>query len=280
MECITTERNRIWSDLRPPFLSLQTFTRPAGWEMGEHSHSFYQLIYVTGGVLNVGWGQRVFQVSRGQAHLLPPGFSHWLSSPGGYVQLGLDMDTQPDARDIVSLLRDYFPEPVVISCPEALSLAEGLFRAPSAFSRIERARLMTRLDSLVFFLLDAQSHTERESFDLRLCAYLDGHLNESVTLEEISAQFFLSPAQLERLTHRYFGCGVMEMRSRRREAEAKALLLSSAESIAGIAETLGFCDAAHFCHFFKKRCGLSPGNYRRLAQDGGDKPGTFPEKTK
>jgi AraC family transcriptional activator of pobA len=47
--------------------------------------------------------------------------------------------------------------------------------------------------------------------------------------------------------------------------EARQLLKQSSWTVAEIADSLGFTDTAHFCHFFKRQTGVAPGDYRVLA---------------
>jgi AraC family transcriptional activator of pobA len=44
--------------------------------------------------------------------------------------------------------------------------------------------------------------------------------------------------------------------------EARQLLKQSSWTVAEIADSLGFTDTAHFCHFFKRQTGVAPGDYR------------------
>ena len=45
--------------------------------------------------------------------------------------------------------------------------------------------------------------------------------------------------------------------------EAKALLKYTTQNVTEVADQLGFADAAHFCTFFKRQTGLTPGDFRR-----------------
>ena len=47
--------------------------------------------------------------------------------------------------------------------------------------------------------------------------------------------------------------------------EARQLLKQSSWTVAEIADSLGFTDTAHFCHFFKRQTGVAPGYYRMPA---------------
>lgn len=263
------DRGVVVSGIGAPYRGMQVFRRDAGWAMAVHAHRFCQVILVTDGVLTVHCGQTVWQVGRGQAHILPPGCMHALCSAQGYEQLGLDVDMVDDGRGLAALLRDYVSQPVMINCPETLGDAAQLMAGVAAVSRIESARRAVLLDALLIKLLTAHTRAGAQRFDMRLSEYIDGCLGDSLSLEDVAAEFHMSVPQLERMTRRHFGSSVMELRSQRRMAEAQALLLSSSLSVAAIAQRLGFCDQSHFGHFFRKRCGESPGRYRARALDGG-----------
>jgi len=258
-------REVMLSGLRGPYREAHALRRSGPWSMGEHSHPFYQIILVTDGVLRVDSGGSVWRLSRGQAHVLPPGCTHALSTMNGYEQLGVDVDCEGDERDIVSLLQDYFARPAVVSCPEALADVSALLDVGAVGNRIAGARQVSLLDGIVIRLLTAYTRAGTERFDMRLTEYIDAHLQEKITLEAVAAEFHMSTPQLERLTRRHFGGGVMELRSQRRLNRARLLLTASEDSVSQIAESLGFCDLAHFSHFFRQRCGMSPSEYRKEA---------------
>ena len=45
--------------------------------------------------------------------------------------------------------------------------------------------------------------------------------------------------------------------------EAKRLLKQTTQNVSEVADHLGFADAAHFCTFFKRHTGLTPGDFRQ-----------------
>lgn len=45
--------------------------------------------------------------------------------------------------------------------------------------------------------------------------------------------------------------------------EAKLLLKQTTQNVSEVADHLGFADVAHFCTFFKRRTGLTPGDFRQ-----------------
>ena len=67
---------------------------------------------------------------------------------------------------------------------------------------------------------------------------------------------------LNRVLKETAGHTTTELIAGRLAQEAKLLLKHTNWAVAEIADCLGFTDTAHFCHFFKRRTGLPPGNFR------------------
>ncbi len=257
------ESGFVIGDIQRPYREIQLFKRGADWNLGWHSHPFYQIILVTNGMLCVRCGADVWYLNRGQAHVLPMGCEHALSTKHGYEQLGIDLNVVGDERDIMPLLRDYVPQPTVINCPEALDDIGVLIDRCSIGNRISCARQISLLDTIVIKFLEAHTRSGTARFDMRLSGYINSHLADKLSLEDIAEEFHMSVPHLERMTRRHFGCSVIELRNARRLTNAKALLVSTDESISSIADRLGFCDQAHFSRFFKQRCNMSPSDYRQ-----------------
>jgi len=72
----------------------------------------------------------------------------------------------------------------------------------------------------------------------------------------------LSVRQLTRKFRASCGCSVGDYVSKRQIEHAKRLL-SEDESVALIAQKLGFSSTSNFCYAFKRETGLSPGNFRQ-----------------
>lgn len=260
-----SESGLVIDDMQRPYREIQLFKREPGWSLSRHSHPFYQIILVISGVLCVRCGSDTWYVNRGQAHVLPAGCEHALSSANGYEQLGIDLNVAGADRDVIPLLCDYVPQPAVINCPEALDDIGVLVDRSRIGNRIACARQTLMLDTMVIKLLEAHTRVGAERFDMRLSGYVNSHIADKLSLNAIADEFHMSVPHLERMTRRHFGCGVMELRNTRRLTSAKALLISTSESMSSIAEQLGFCDQAHFSRFFKQRCGISPSDYRQKA---------------
>ena len=221
-------------------------------DMALHSHSFWQIIAVTEGTLRITLPHGgALDVPAGSVHIQPPGFAHGLQSDY-YTQIGIDLNDVPDERSLIAALRGAFHAPTVCAVPAAEGIDRTLFSLHEIGSPLARAQLMHTVDALLLECAARQTPAA-----LPLISYLDARLTEPLVLRAVAADFFVSVPQLERRCRQSFGCGVMELRARRRLNAAQTLLLED-RSVADIAQAVGFSDPAHFSVFFRRWTGQSP----------------------
>ena len=82
------------------------------------------------------------------------------------------------------------------------------------------------------------------------------------TATDYAAQLAVHVNHLNRVLKETTGLTTTALISSRVGQEAKILLKQTSWNIAEIADSLGFADGAHFCNFFKRQSGLTPGNFR------------------
>ncbi|RSK31141.1 helix-turn-helix domain-containing protein [Hymenobacter metallilatus] len=82
------------------------------------------------------------------------------------------------------------------------------------------------------------------------------------TAKEYADALAMHINHLNRALKETTGHTTTELLGQRTAQEAKLLLKQSDRGIAEIADQLGFTDVAHFCTFFKRQTGLTPGKYR------------------
>ena len=99
---------------------------------------------------------------------------------------------------------------------------------------------------------------------IRAIDYIDVHLHDKLSLEEIAEYADLSPAYLSDLFHRETGFTVSRFILVKRIETAKNILRYTDQTVAAIAENLAFSNASHFQRAFKKETGQTPNQYRRF----------------
>jgi AraC family mar-sox-rob regulon transcriptional activator len=87
----------------------------------------------------------------------------------------------------------------------------------------------------------------------------------SLTVDELAARFGCCRRHLNRLFHQYFGFSVGAMKTEMRLLKAVSLLRDANAKVINVADQCGFNHLGLFNSSFKKRFGVSPGRWRKLA---------------
>lgn len=162
------------------------------------------------------------------------------------VRLLEEAPVDPEVIDVVTRMANAF------SMPERpmLSLMSDLYRLLSLLASASDRR---RISARGFSTIEAGIR------------YLQTDEKQALSLDEVAAMCYVTPAYFRRLFRAYAGVSPSEYRARRRVARAKELLRTSTLSVAAVSEHLGFESVSYFCRVFKQRTGLSPAAYQKKA---------------
>lgn len=94
--------------------------------------------------------------------------------------------------------------------------------------------------------------------------YIDQHLSENISMNDLAQNAYLSPNYLGRIFYEKLGMSISEYINRRRMERACELIRSGDAKIYEIAEQVGVRDPNYFSSLFKKSIGLSPKEYKNL----------------
>lgn len=94
-------------------------------------------------------------------------------------------------------------------------------------------------------------------------SYLEEHYAQKITLEQLSAHFYISKFHLTREYKKAYGVTVGTDLTTRRISHAKSLLRFSRQSVEQIALSCGFTDAGYFIKVFRKSENMTPLEYRK-----------------
>ena len=137
-----------------------------------------------------------------------------------------------------------------------ISRDHGSYLAMIVSSEFQHGRIRTSSDN--------QSVANRRLLKLksaRVSAAIDvmeRHLEEPLTLEEVSEQAQVSRRQLERLFRHHLGCSPGKYYLDLRLDFARSLLLQTEKPVTDIAFASGFVTLSHFSKSFRQRFGISP----------------------
>lgn len=127
----------------------------------------------------------------------------------------------------------------------------------------------TCIDSLKISLFErrvssaAEPEKQEERAITGITRYLQEHLAEEISLSVLAEQFHLNPQYISQLFKSEIGVNFLVYLTNIRMEKAKKLLLSTALSIAEVAEQSGYGDYRVFTKVFKKSEGITPSQYRR-----------------
>ncbi len=111
---------------------------------------------------------------------------------------------------------------------------------------------------------------ELSSFVQKAVRYIEQHLGEELSREDIANHVYLNSAYLSRLFKKETGQSLTDYILELRIAKVKPLLERTNLKISDIAQTVGYDNFSHFTKMFKKATGLTPFEYRRKYQNIGD----------
>ena len=105
--------------------------------------------------------------------------------------------------------------------------------------------------------------------DTRLAAevkeYIELHLSEECTVQEISTHFWVSPTSLMKKFKRETGTSLRAYLIYRRIEEAKKKISNTDCSFSEISESLGFSSVNYFSTLFREKTGMTPTEFSKLA---------------
>lgn len=91
------------------------------------------------------------------------------------------------------------------------------------------------------------------------------YMENSISLEYIADKVNKSAAYVSKLFKDEFGCNFSEYVTRKRLEKSREYLVNTPMKIYEIAEKTGYADVSNFIKVFKKKYGISPGDYRNFA---------------
>ncbi|MBB6731255.1 response regulator transcription factor [Cohnella zeiphila] len=133
--------------------------------------------------------------------------------------------------------------------------------APFAAFR-EQLRLIA---DLVFAALQDGAPSHRTEIT-RAILYIERHLRQRLTLQELAEQVNLAPAYFSSLFKKTMKEGVVSYINRRKIELSFELLQRRDYSILELCEETGIVNEGYFCKLFKQYAGMTPKRYRNLHQ--------------
>ncbi len=253
-------------------------------EFLHHYHDCYELYYLYSGERYYFIQDKTYHVTGGSFVLIPPNEIHRTGNLGNF---GYDRMLIHFSRE---LLEDYLAiEPSInpyknleedihlISLnPQEQNFVETLLQIMELEYNQNRFRetayiKLTLLQLLLFLnnckpseqdsALTEINNTQKTMFEI--LGYINNSYFEEISLETISARYYLSTYYFSRTFKEVTGFHFVDYLNNVRIKEAKKLLLNSSLSVNEIASAVGFNSNTHFGRVFKQITGCSPSAYKK-----------------
>ena len=257
-----------------------------------HSHSFYELLWCVSGK-NVEYlvGPERYRLQQGDLVFVPPGVSHRPLLP--------EHMEEPYCRYVLWLSPEFMERfsrlyPYPLSDKQAQpsllrtqgtrwSSLEKLFLAGVRESEQQQDGWQASVVGNTLMLLaqvkratddrSAQApEAEKPELLDRIMAYVESHYPDSITIEALAREFYVSESTVSHLFKEKMGSSFYRYVTQRRLIGAKRLI-AEGYPLEEVARKVGFLDYSGFYRAFRKEYGISPRQYRSLQT--AQKTGTF-----
>ena len=163
------------------------------------------------------------------------------------------------------------------STPLAVECHRLLGEVPPQFNLDHRSHLL-RVAAAILTVEFTHAHTRRVGFIrpdehmIQVFEKLSAADLVGLSVPDLAGRFGCSRRHLNRLFHAHFGVSVAALRMEMRLLKAVALLRNPDSKVINVAEECGFNHLGLFNTCFKRRFGTSPGQWRKSAGMGAERP--------
>lgn len=246
-------------------------------EVQLHSHTFYEVLYCSSGDLEYLLGTERYRLQKGDIVIIPPGVSHrplfleqltepyrrmvlWISCSFAERITGFLPELPPCRPHL--LLRTAGTQWEMLEQPFRTAVQETARKAPGweAVVLAQTVQLLVGIFRAVAHLPPPQSE-QRELLD-EIMVYIEHHLAERISLEQMARQFHVSTSTVSQLFRKRMDVSFYHFVTQRRLIAAKNLIQSGV-SLEQTAAAVGFGDYSNFYRSFRREYGITPAAYRQ-----------------
>ena len=132
----------------------------------------------------------------------------------------------------------------------------------------ERARwCVWKSVELLYLLCAPQEPAPSQEGTLEdVARYMEEHLEEPLSIPQLSRRAFLSPTTFKAAFRQRYGLAVHAWLRQRRMERAAQLLQGSSLTVLEVAQAVGYSSGSQFAAAFRERYGTSPGKFRKMSK--------------
>lgn len=254
-----------------------------------HSHDFYEIYFFISGDASAYIEEYAFRLHSGDVVIFPPGVMHraFFHNPEAYYERMFMYISRETLRGMGN--RDYSLLEVIDGCIARAQFRHHLSAEDFSYCRfmineiisdaidnmqpyqslINKCKMNLLMTMLCKWFGESKDEQNPRSIDRigNVIAYINQHLDEDLSLDELGSRFFVSKYHLMREFKSYTNRTVYQYILSKRVNQAK-LMLQSGVGPSDVALRCGFGDYSSFYKAFKKETELSPNQYLNCLRAG------------
>ena len=238
----------------------------SAWRRDPTKESINRIYYVLEGTAYIECNGRLITMQPGNIYIIPAGLElkYWCDDHLEKLYMHVNV-LRYDNYDLLSGLQD---------CLVFENRMEEIQEMVRQWRRADYYSMMYIRAHAYGLICEAMERVgadswKNEAYSLlvkRCIEYVDKNLKSGLSATEIAAELFVSESRLRKVFRQEVGVPIGKYINDRVLSAAELQLRYSDRSIKTISETLGFCDQFYFSRMFARQYGMSPVNYRKIAQ--------------
>lgn len=250
-----------------------------------HAHDYYEFYFFLEGNVSIEINEAEYPLKPGDMILIPPGIPHHViihNTANPYrrfifwISKSFFQKLQTQSADYVYLMKAAQDKGHYICHYDIISFNALQSKIFQLIEEIHGDRfgkdtkislcvqdLIFHLNRTVFDKEHSQSPDETQSLYQNLIQYIETHLDEDLTLDQLAREFYVSKYHIAHVFKENMGISVHQFITKKRLLMCRDSLLSHQE-ISKTYLMFGFKDYSSFFRAFKKEFGMSPKEYKDI----------------
>lgn len=270
---------KIFDRLRPVFIKAFHDENEEARAARSHAHDFYEISYALSGSGQIVINRRKYNLTGGELFVLKPGTAHKEYTSGSqkirFVFLNISFE---DRAGRSAVLPWNFPAWIRNANPRIFRslitrlLNEDYFHMPGSTRMLEALCIELFIELFRACEGNRRSHLSpgqirRRGMLSSARNYIENNYSSDITLDDMAAQAYLSPAYFCASFTEEFGTSPVQYLTHVRIEQAKKLLENPRSKLADICRQVGYEDVYYFSRRFKQLAGTSPSKFREQLPD-------------